>query len=130
MGETFILDTSAVIKYVKGSLSSSGMDLLNRVIEDEPTISIVNRIELLSWKPPVESDLDLFHLFVNNSNHIPLTESIILKTIEVRREYKLKLPDAIIASTALILNRTLLADNDLDFLRVPNLKYINPRSLS
>lgn len=130
MGETFILDTSAVIKYVKGSLSSSGMDLLNRVIEDEPTISIVSRIELLSWKPPVESDLDLFHLFVNNSNHIPLTESIILKSIEVRREYKLKLPDAIIASTALVLNRTLLADNDLDFLRVPNLKYINPRTIS
>ncbi len=129
MGEAFILDTSAVIKYLKKTFPDKGLFYIDSVIDLDTSISVISRMELLGWKGN-EHDYESAKIFVANVDIIPMTEAIILKTIEVRREYKLKLPDAIIASTALVLNRTLLADNDLDFLRVPNLKYINPRTIS
>ncbi|MCW5923836.1 MAG: hypothetical protein KIS77_15950 [Saprospiraceae bacterium] len=47
------------------------------------------------------------------------------KTIEIRRSLKIKLPDAVIASTALVCDFTLLSRNDFDFRRVPGLKYLD-----
>jgi predicted nucleic acid-binding protein len=44
--------------------------------------------------------------------------------------HKLKLPDAIIAATAIDNNFTLIADNDADFKKVPGLKYINPMQIN
>jgi tRNA(fMet)-specific endonuclease VapC len=130
MGETFVLDTSVIIKHINDSFPDVGKIFLDDVTKTESVMSVISRIELLAWKPKDESAIAAYYEFVDQSEIIPLTEPIILKTIEVRREYKSKLPDAIIASTALVLNRTLLADNDADFLRVPDLKYINPRTLS
>jgi len=40
--------------------------------------------------------------FIEASNVFLLTEPIVLKTIEIRKESKIKLPDAIIAATALV----------------------------
>jgi len=37
-----------------------------------------------------------------------------------------KLPDALIAATALVNDFVLVADNDKDYGKVSNLKYINP----
>jgi predicted nucleic acid-binding protein len=131
MGEAFVLDTSAVIKYLNESFPEKGYDFVDKEFTNGNTLlSVISRIELLAWKPTNAEEINVYEDFIACSEIIPITEAIILKTIEVRRDYKLKLPDAIIASTALVLNRTLLADNDLDFLRIPNLKYINPRTLS
>ncbi len=44
----------------------------------------------------------------------------------LRRSIKIKLPDTIIAATAIVHKLTLVSDNDVDFLRVPKLKYLNP----
>lgn len=60
---------------------------------------------------------------------INIDAAIIAETITIRKNYRLKIPDAIIAATAVVLNRTLVGDNDKDFEKIPNLKYINPRTL-
>lgn len=53
-----------------------------------------------------------------------LSDEIIEKKIELRRKVKIKLPDALIAATAIVHNLTLLlSTNDSDFLKVPKLKY-------
>jgi len=54
---------------------------------------------------------------------------LISETIRIRKESKVKLPDAFIAATSIIHDLTLIADNDKDFLKVPGLKYVNPTSL-
>ena len=59
-----------------------------------------------------------------------LQDGIIQETIRIRKYYKLKLPDALIVATALVNDMTLIADNDKDFILVPELKYINPKRLS
>lgn len=48
----------------------------------------------------------------------------------MRKLHGLKLPDALIAATAIVYEFTLIADNDKDFLREPSLKYINPKTIN
>jgi predicted nucleic acid-binding protein len=66
--------------------------------------------------------------FIKDSSIFSLTEEVIEKTIELKRSQKIKLPDAIIAATALVNNFTLISRNDGDFLKIKELKYMNPFS--
>ena len=84
-------------------------------------ISIINFLELKSAKS-LNREIDLF---TNYANTIKLEAEIINKTIELRRKYKIKLPDAIIAATAIVYNLTLLTHNYKDFIGLKNLKIID-----
>ena len=55
---------------------------------------------------------------------IDLQES--LKTIELRQQFRIKLPDAIIAATALVYDLTLITRNAVDFKNIAGIKLINP----
>lgn len=50
----------------------------------------------------------------------------ILKTIFLRQQFKIKIPDAIIASTALVYNLSLVSHNNKDFKGIPGLTVIDP----
>jgi predicted nucleic acid-binding protein len=60
------------------------------------------------------------------SEILELTELIVDQTIELRKQYKIKLPDAIIASTALIHGFDLISRNTNDFKNIPTLKVLDP----
>jgi hypothetical protein len=129
MGKTYLVDTNIVTKTLRGLLPNNGMAFMSSVLVTPINLSVINRIELLGWLP---ADLDFaadLALFVTSSREFDLTEPIIQQTIDIRRKAKIKLPDAIIAATAIVNNLTLLSDNDVDFLRVPRLKYLNPAKL-
>jgi hypothetical protein len=49
--------------------------------------------------------------------------------IALRKLIKIKLPDAIIAATALVHNLTLLSRNTHDFKNVPGLTVLNPHTM-
>lgn len=55
-----------------------------------------------------------------------INNEIISETIFLRKQYKIKLPDAIIAATALVNNWILVTINTKDFEKIKNLKFINP----
>jgi len=48
------------------------------------------------------------------------------KTILIRQKQKIKLPDAVIASTALINGLILVSHNIKDFKNIPDLETMNP----
>jgi predicted nucleic acid-binding protein len=132
MGTQYIIDTCAVIKYINSSLPSAGLDFLDAIIDEKPTISFVTEIELLVWTPKDESEAHLLSLceeFIAQANIIDITREITKTATAVRKNYRLKLPDAIIAATALVYDVVLISDNDKDFKRIPDLKYINPMKL-
>ena len=64
--------------------------------------------------------------FCRDALVIELNDDIVNKTIELRIEYKLKTPDAIIAATALVYNMILITRNLSDFGKVQGLTIINP----
>jgi len=127
MAKRFLIDTSAIIKYLNGVLPEEGLLFMDGVVTAERTISFVSGIELLSWIPTDQNDFKIYQFFVSQSIIIGIDSNIIKETIRIRREFKVKLPDALIAATAIVKNLTLIADNDKDFLKVPKLKYFNPR---
>ena len=59
-------------------------------------------------------------------DEIAIDPDIKFAAIALRRTYRLKLPDAIIAATALHLEVPLITRNVKDFKNIPVLKLINP----
>ena len=58
--------------------------------------------------------------FLNDCNEVTLTNEIKDKTIEIRKKYKTKLPDAIIAASAIVKNIPLITA-DKGFCQISNL---------
>ncbi|MFN8348130.1 MAG: type II toxin-antitoxin system VapC family toxin [Spirosomataceae bacterium] len=124
-----MIDTSIASKYLDGFLSEKGFDFMDSVFEVESNISIITKIELLSWVTKENSFYRQMEIFAEDSIVYPLSDEIASKTIELRRKYKLKTPDAIIAATALVYKLTILTDNERDFKAIRGLRISNPNRL-
>ena len=125
MGPGYLLDTNVIIDFSALKLPEKAYRQLSIIIDSSPQISIINKIELLSISDVPEQIL----AFVDEANVIKLDDDIVSKTIEVRRKYKLKLPDAIIAATAIVMELQLITRNAVDFRRIKGLKLIDPYTI-
>lgn len=108
------MDTNSVIDYLGKKLPDSGMDFMNRVVDDIPNVSVITKIELLSINAP-DKHYTLLTEFMNDATVFDLTNPVIDTSILIRKIHKTKLPDAIIAATALVYNLTLITRNTVDF---------------
>jgi predicted nucleic acid-binding protein len=129
MAERYLIDTSAVIKYLNGSLTDIGLKFMDGIVDEESSLSFISEIELQVWKPKNPDDIEVYKEFVSNSIILGIDEVIIAETIRIRKSYNLKLPDAVIAATCLVNQLTLIADNDKDFQKVELLNTLNPNNL-
>jgi predicted nucleic acid-binding protein len=130
MAKSYLIDTSAVIKYLNGSLPKAGLKFIDGIVDNDSSVSFISEIELQVWNPPNASDLGVYQLFVYQAEVIGIDDAIIAETIRIRKSHKLKLPDALIAATASVNRLTLIADNDKDFGKVNGLQYLNPYSIT
>jgi predicted nucleic acid-binding protein len=71
--------------------------------------------------------MDAIQNFISDSLVIELEFPIKLKTAYIRKHHKIKLPDAIIAATALVYDLTLVTRNTKDFVAISGLTIVNPR---
>jgi predicted nucleic acid-binding protein len=127
MGLKYLWDTNAVIYYLQNDFSEGAQELMNNIINEyQPTISVITEIELLCWKTASKNDIVILKNFVADSVVIELENSIKVKTIEIRKSFNLKLPDAIIAATAIYMNLTLISNDRAGFQKIPSLKLYNP----
>ena len=125
MGTRYLIDTNVVLDFMGNKLPEKGKIRIARIIDEEINFSVINKIELLGFSK-VEQDLIEF---VTCSNIHPIDDAIVDKTIEIRRLFKIKLPDAIIAATAMINDMVLVSRNTKDFKTVKGLKAIDPYML-
>ncbi len=124
MEQGYLLDTNIIIYFLQGRLTTNSSLLLNLLIDGNNKISFVTKIELLSHDEPDPEEAA--NRFLSNSIVFGVDESIIAKTILIRKENKIKLPDAIIAATAIVNNLTLITRNEKDFKNISGLRWINP----
>ncbi|HEY2726551.1 MAG TPA: type II toxin-antitoxin system VapC family toxin [Parafilimonas sp.] len=130
MAKGYLIDTSAVIKYLNQTFSAKAITYINKVIDSESNISFISEIELQAWNPSNPEDISVYVQFVQSSNVFGISPEIIASTISIRKKHKLKIADdALIAATAIANDFILLADNDKDFLKVEDLNYINPKNI-
>ncbi|MEQ8423671.1 MAG: type II toxin-antitoxin system VapC family toxin [Cyclobacteriaceae bacterium] len=125
MGSKYLIDSNVVIDYLAGNLSKRGASLVRVAVNEIPTISVVTKIEVLSFKIPLR-DGKLLTSFVEESVVIGLSDEIVEATIQLRKQARISTPDAIIAATAVIYELTLLTRNEQDFRSIKNLKILNP----
>ena len=129
MGTTYLIDTNIISKLFEGTLPENALNLLANLTTIEQHISVINRIELLSWKELKGDKLRDMKSFLQEIMELDLSEKIIEQTVKIRRGRSIKLPDAIISASAIIHDLTLLSDNDKDFKNISGLKYVNPMKL-
>ena len=127
MGVKYLWDTNTAIYYLQQQFPPKAEKLIDDLLrQSQPCISVITEIELLCWKSPTRKDADVLNNFINDSLVIELDREIKLKTADIRKLYKVKLPDAIIAATAVINDYTLLTRNTKDFKSIEHLKMLNP----
>jgi predicted nucleic acid-binding protein len=120
MGTKYLIDSNAAIDYLRGSLPASGMTFMDGVVNDIPKVSIITKIEVLGFNTTPKAYKILTDFF-DDALVLPLSDEVAEKTIELRKNYRIKLPDAIIAATALAYNLTLVTRNVSDFQRIAGL---------
>jgi hypothetical protein len=125
MGQQYLIDSNVVIDYLAGKFTLDGMLFINEIVNDIPFISVITKIEILGYKSPEEAN-QLLSDFVDDSVVIELTEDVVLQTIELRKELKIKTPDAIIAATAMVNQLVLLTRNKKDFDKINGIEVVNP----
>ena len=126
--ERYLIDSNVISNYFSGIFSEKAIIFLSYVIDEVSILSVVTKIEALSWRSPDITKEYIVRQFVDNSNVIALSDAIVDECVEIRRNFKIKTPDAIIAATAIVYDFTLIT-SDLGFRRIPNLKIINPFDL-
>ncbi|TAE38901.1 MAG: type II toxin-antitoxin system VapC family toxin [Runella slithyformis] len=124
MGQ-YLIDNNAISGFLAETLSANGMAVMSEAIDQTPIISVITEIEALSWVHDDKGKEQIIKSFVNDSIVISLTPEIVARCVRIRRNRKMKTPDAIIAATALVHNLTLIT-NDSGFDKVAGLKYLNP----
>lgn len=126
MGPSYLIDTNVVIDLIGGKLPESGGKWLdNLFVTHECYLSIINKIELLGFSGP-SSELDTLRAFVNDITVLPMTDTVADKAIEIRSKKKMKLPDAIVAATAVVHNLAVISRNTKDFTSIEGLEVVNP----
>ena len=83
-------------------------------------------VELLCYASLSTSEANKMRVFLRRFASIALTEAVLDGAAEIRRDYRLKLPDALIAACAINEDCTLVTRNIADFQRVIGLKVWNP----
>jgi predicted nucleic acid-binding protein len=122
----FILDTNIVINYLDASLPVSGMKMLDKIVDDEPIISVITKMETLGFKFKSISEENTMETFINASTILEVSNLVVNKTIVIRKNKKINLPDAIIAASAIVFDLTLITRNVNDFKNIEGLKLIDP----
>lgn len=129
MGKNCLVDTNTAIEYIGEVLPQKVLNQIDKIINGIFYISIINKIELLGFAGITPDEERKFQDIIDAATVLNLTDDVVNKTIELRKANKIKLPDAIIAATALINNLTLISRNTADFKNIEGLVVVNPWEL-
>ena len=112
-GKRYLLDTNAVIQLLAGNPS------LLKMVEDSDflAISVISKLEFLSYPDLTEDEKNAFSELLEDLTVFDLTASdsaLMQEAVAMRIDGGLKLPDAVIAATALV-NGCEVITNDVHF---------------
>lgn len=112
-GERLLLDTNVIIGFLKGEKRIVGF-LGNRLNKGAILfVSQITRMEMLSYHGISRAEEVGIKEFLAGTQVLMLDPRVEARAVAIRREHRLKLPDAVIVATALI-NNCVLVTCDLD----------------
>jgi len=101
-GSNYLLDTNILVYALKGLPS------VRPYFEESCFASVITEIEILGVPELSKREYNIRQSAMEFCSIIPLTTSIKNETIRLKQQYKVKLPDAVIAATALVEGYTLV----------------------
>nr|VFJ72175.1 MAG: hypothetical protein BECKFW1821C_GA0114237_103230 [Candidatus Kentron sp. FW] len=125
-----VLDSNVLMYHLNGVLNDELEELLADVFLSDPCVSVITRIEILGWRRHTAASLQHATELLSYVNEQGLTTGIAEKCIRLRQNLAIKIPDALIAATAMHLALPLMTANQKDFEHVPNLTVWNPFRVS
>jgi predicted nucleic acid-binding protein len=125
MSGKFLFDTNVVIDVLNGRHFVE--ELETQLAVAECSISVITRMELLSFRRLTLESEEILTNFLTNLAVAPLDEKVENATILLRRATSLKLPDAIIVATAWVGSFILLtSDSKILNLNFPWIQACSP----
>jgi len=111
---SFLIDTNILIYYFNGIELD---EKINNILSSSFNISIITKIEFLSWQK-LYKDKRLEEraiAFISNAKIYDLDNNIADRVIKLRQKHKIKTPDAIIGATAEQYGLGIVTNNENDF---------------
>jgi len=109
-----LLDSDVLVNYSKGFIN------LDEYFEqyNSVCISVITYMEILGYNFINFQEEKLLKDIVSKIEIVNVNEIIVEKVIEIRKKYKIKIPDSIIFATAAFLNANFVSFNEKDFLKL------------
>jgi hypothetical protein len=92
--------------------------------ENEIVISFISELEILGYPEITQNEESMVKKFLKHLSVIDINSEIKKSTIRLKRRYNLKLPDCIIAATAIYLKIPLISA-DGDFKKIKEVDFIH-----
>lgn len=118
-GNRLFLDTNIILYFL------SGDETLAELLDGKQFyLSFITQLELLAYSGISGKEQKIIEELLNQCIIIDINTEIKIKVIEIRKKYKLKLPDSIISATSLYLDLPLItADAEFKLVKELNLIY-------
>ena len=125
---SFLVDTNIIIYSLDDISEINNFYSKVITIEDLIFFSFISEIEVLSFNKITNLEEETVINLLNSFSKIGINKEIEKITISIRKKKIIKIPDAIIAASAIYTNSTLVTRNTKDFNNIVGLKLINPFS--
>ncbi len=116
-GSLVLLDTNIVLYILSNKYD------MNKLPDSKFCVSFITEMELLSYPKLKDKEDKIIRKFLNSIDIIEMNEIIKEKAIQFRKKYHLKLPDAIICSTAYS-EKAVLITNDTSLRKVKEIEVL------
>jgi predicted nucleic acid-binding protein len=121
-----VLDTNVLIYFLDDALEGSVLQRVEQAMRASAKVSVMTRMEVLGWQGHTAESRARARALLDQLDEIALTSPVVERVIEIRSSVAIKLPDAIIAASAMVENLSLMTRNIADFERVPGLVLVDP----
>lgn len=126
MSNPYLLDTNILIYHFNDDPAVQPIFARIKTGDILGFYSPISWVELLCYPDLTEDQANEMREFLKKLSCVSLTEEVLERAAEIRRDYRLKLPDAIIAACAWVRGCTLVSRNVADFRRIDGLNILNP----
>ena len=116
-GSNYLLDTNIIVYALKG------IESVQPYFEQNCFISVVTEIEILGVEGLSKKEISIRQAAIDFCTVIPLTTGIKTEAIKLKQQFRVRVPDAVIAATALTEGYTLITA-DKGFKRFTSLQMI------
>ncbi len=105
-----LFDTNIIIDYLNGIKAAKD----ELALYEKPSISSITWMEVLVGASNEDEEIKL-RAFLSRFTVLPVNMDVSEKAVELRRQYRMRLPDAIIWATAMCASSLLVSRNTRDF---------------